>query len=74
MPKGEKTGPTTDEVNETNEKVHKILQKSVQSGRVGNLKLDPQHLVFEPQVCKKLLSLLYNYLYFLFHHLFIPLI
>lgn len=54
MPKTQKTRSTTEEVNEINENIHTILQKSVQSGRVGNLKLDPQHLVFEPQVCKKL--------------------
>lgn len=46
-------------MNEIDEKVHKILQESVGSGKVGNLKLDPQYLVFEPQSSKKFLKI-YN--------------
>ncbi|XP_060536686.1 uncharacterized protein LOC132708394 isoform X2 [Cylas formicarius] len=33
----------------TEENVHKVIQDSVGSGRIGNLKVDPQYLVFEPQ-------------------------
>lgn len=36
-----------------NKEVYKTLQDSVNSGRVGNLKLDRGYLVFEPQSCKK---------------------
>lgn len=34
---------------DTDEQVHKVVQDSVGSGRIGNLKVDPQYLVFEPQ-------------------------
>lgn len=34
---------------DTDEQVHKIVQESVGSGRIGNFKVDPQYLVFEPQ-------------------------
>lgn len=37
---------------ETDEQVHKVAQESVSSGRIGNLKVDPQYLVFEPQSSK----------------------
>lgn len=37
---------------DTDEQVHKVVQDSVGSGRIGNLKVDPQYLVFEPQSCK----------------------
>lgn len=35
-----------------NKEVYKTLQDSVNSGRVGNLKLDRSYFVFEPQSCK----------------------
>lgn len=66
-PTTDKPGTQKEDSGEMDEKVHKILQESVQSGRVGNFKLDPQYLVFEPQVGKesdnyveKTLILLFN--------------
>lgn len=35
-----------------NKEVYKTLQDSVNSGRVGNLKLDRSYFVFEPQSSK----------------------
>lgn len=52
-PTTDKPGAEKEEAAEMDDKVHQILQESVQTGRVGNLKLDPQYLVFEPQVGKK---------------------
>ncbi|XP_030757105.1 uncharacterized protein LOC115882976 isoform X4 [Sitophilus oryzae] len=40
---------SSSDMKNTDEQVHKIVQESVGSGRVGNLKVDPQYLVFEPQ-------------------------
>ena len=37
---------------DVDEQVHKVVQESVGTGRIGNLKVDPQYLVFEPQSCK----------------------
>lgn len=42
-------GRSLDNGDDMDEQVHKLLQQSVGSGRVGNLKVDPQYLVFEPQ-------------------------
>lgn len=47
----EKGRALTDE-NEHLEQVLKPIKESVESGRVGALKLDPDYLVFEPQSCK----------------------
>lgn len=41
-----------DQTERYNKEVYKTIQESVNSGRVGALKLDPQYLVFEPQSCK----------------------
>lgn len=35
-----------------NKEVYKTIQDSVNSGRIGALKVDPQYFVFEPQSCK----------------------
>lgn len=35
-----------------NKEVYKTIQDSVNSGRVGALKVDPQYFVFEPQSCE----------------------
>ncbi|XP_063905310.1 uncharacterized protein LOC135124283 isoform X2 [Zophobas morio] len=43
----EKGRSLSDEV-DSNREVHEILQESVRSGKVGNLKVDPGSLVFEP--------------------------
>lgn len=51
-PLAEKGRALADDTSAMDEKVHKLLQESVGSGRVGNLKVDPQYLVFEPQSCK----------------------
>lgn len=48
----EKGRSLSDDTDSNDEQVHKLLQESVGSGRVGNLKVDPQYLVFEPQSCK----------------------
>lgn len=53
-PVAEKGRALNDDASIMNEKVHKLLQESVGSGRIGNLKVDPQYLVFEPQSCKLL--------------------
>lgn len=42
-------GRALSEGQDTNEQVHKAVQESVGSGRIGNLKVDPRYLVFEPQ-------------------------
>uniref|UniRef100_A0AAR5QG25 Uncharacterized protein n=2 Tax=Dendroctonus ponderosae TaxID=77166 RepID=A0AAR5QG25_DENPD len=42
-------GRALSEGEDTNEQVHKAVQESVGSGRIGNLKVDPRYLVFEPQ-------------------------
>ena len=47
----EKGRSLSDEV-DSNREVHEILQESVRSGKVGNLKVDPGSLVFEPLSCK----------------------
>lgn len=48
----EKGRSLSDNTDSNDEQVHKILQESVGSGKVGNLNLDPSYLVFEPQSCK----------------------
>lgn len=45
----EKGRSLSDDPDSHDEQVHKLLQESVGSGRVGNLKVDPAYLVFEPQ-------------------------
>lgn len=44
------------------EQVHKIVQESVGSGRIGNFKVDPQYLVFEPQSRKYCTVIQYYYI------------
>lgn len=44
------TDPDQNELH--NKEVYKTLQDSVNGGRVGALKIDPQYFVFEPQSCK----------------------
>lgn len=41
-----------DQSNIYNKEVHRTIQDSVNSGRVGALKVDPQYFVFEPQSCE----------------------
>lgn len=48
----EKGRSLSDGPESNDEQVHKLLQDSVGSGKVGNLKVDPAYLVFEPQSCK----------------------
>jgi hypothetical protein len=48
----EKGRSLTEEADPNDEQIHKILQESVGTGKVGNLKVDPGYLVFEPQSCK----------------------
>lgn len=48
-PVADKPQSMEETTSEMDDKVHKILQESVGSGRVGNLKVDPQYLEFEPQ-------------------------
>jgi hypothetical protein len=45
----EKGRSLTEEADPNDEQIHKILQESVGTGKVGNLKVDPGYLVFEPQ-------------------------
>ncbi|XP_066143136.1 uncharacterized protein [Euwallacea fornicatus] len=42
-------GRSLNDLEDTDEQVHKTIQESVGSGRIGNLKVDPRYLVFEPQ-------------------------
>lgn len=51
-PNVDKARSLAEDTSKTDEKVHKVLQDSVGSGKVGNLKVDPQFLIFEPQSCK----------------------
>lgn len=45
----EKGRSLSEDADSNDEHIHKILQDSVGSGKVGNLKVDPAYLVFEPQ-------------------------
>lgn len=52
----EKGRALSDDTQGNDGNVYKILQESVQSGKIGNLKVDPKYLVFEP-VSSKYLSI-----------------
>lgn len=48
-----------------NKEVYNTLQDSVNSGRVGNLKLDRTYFVFEPQSSKSKFSFVVSLLHFI---------
>lgn len=60
-------GRSLDNGDNMDEQVHKLLQQSVGSGRVGNLKVDPQYLVFEPESGELNMIIEYNILITIYH-------
>ncbi|VEN42626.1 unnamed protein product [Callosobruchus maculatus] len=48
-PLADKARALAEDTSAMDEKVKRVVRESISSGRIGNLKVDPQYLVIEPQ-------------------------